>query len=109
MVQATALYTSAYDQSRATLKAWMSGKCLKPSDTVEGRREEEDAKIHKKFLDRVDKVCQDIARLLAFFAVVCVFGTFAMQREGSLLLSQACCVLYSSCFRFFLHLHGCYR
>ena len=74
MVQATALY----NQSRATLKAWMSGKCLKPSDTAEGRREEEDAKIHKKFLDRVDKVCQDIARLLAFFAVVCVFGTFAM-------------------------------
>ena len=109
MVQATALYKSAYDQSRATLKAWMSGKCLKPSDTAEGRREEEDAKIHKKFLDRVDKVCQDIARLLAFFAVVCVFGTFAMQHEGSLLLSQACCVLYSSCFRFFLHLHGCYR
>jgi len=112
MLQATALY----NQSKATLESWMRtleswmrGKRLKPSDTAEGRKEEEDAKCYKEFLDRVDKVCLDIAQLLALFAVVCVFGTFAMQLEGSLLLSQACCVLCSSCFRFFLHPRGCYR
>jgi hypothetical protein len=100
ILQATALY----NQSKATLESWMRGKRLKPSDTAEGRKEEEDAKCYKEFLDRADKVCRDIAQLLALFAVVCVFGTVRLlcsSRAHSfchrLVVSCALLVSDSSC------------